>query len=73
MSQSSQGELPCIRKISDDRRNSHKRKHWLVISNFSSRQLLKIGKTNQLEIPSPEILRSILTDWGRVYVKLGQR
>jgi ubiquinone biosynthesis protein len=36
------------------------------------RQLLTIGKTDQPEIPSSEILRSILTDWGPVYVKLGQ-
>jgi ubiquinone biosynthesis protein len=36
------------------------------------RQLLTIGKAEQPEVPPPAILRSILTDLGPAYVKLGQ-
>jgi ubiquinone biosynthesis protein len=36
------------------------------------RQLLAMGKAEQLEVPPPAILRNILTDLGPVYVKLGQ-
>jgi ubiquinone biosynthesis protein len=40
------------------------------------RQILTLGKTSrggeQVDIPPPAILRSILTDLGPVYVKLGQ-
>lgn len=36
------------------------------------RQLLTIGRSDQLEVPPPDILRNILTDLGPVYVKLGQ-
>lgn len=36
------------------------------------RQLLTMGKAEQLEVPPPAILRNILTDLGPVYVKLGQ-
>ncbi|NER79530.1 MAG: AarF/ABC1/UbiB kinase family protein [Leptolyngbya sp. SIO1D8] len=36
------------------------------------RQLLSGGKTNEPEIPTPEVLRKILTELGPVYVKLGQ-
>lgn len=36
------------------------------------RQLLTLGKGDEPEIPTPEILCNILTDLGPVYVKLGQ-
>jgi ubiquinone biosynthesis protein len=36
------------------------------------RQVLTLGKTDRIDIPPPAILRSILTDLGPVYVKLGQ-
>ncbi|GAB4380045.1 MAG: AarF/ABC1/UbiB kinase family protein [Elainellaceae cyanobacterium] len=36
------------------------------------RQLLTLGKGDEPEIPTPEILANILTDLGPVYVKLGQ-
>ncbi|MGB8698285.1 MAG: AarF/ABC1/UbiB kinase family protein [Thermosynechococcaceae cyanobacterium] len=36
------------------------------------RQLLTIGKAEKPEIPTPDILRNILTELGPVYVKLGQ-
>jgi predicted unusual protein kinase regulating ubiquinone biosynthesis (AarF/ABC1/UbiB family) len=36
------------------------------------RQLLTGGKANEPDIPTPEVLRNILTELGPVYVKLGQ-
>jgi ubiquinone biosynthesis protein len=36
------------------------------------RQLLTLGKSDEPEIPAPEILCKILTDLGPVYIKLGQ-
>jgi len=36
------------------------------------RRLLVGGKTDEPDIPPPEVLRNILTDLGPVYVKLGQ-
>lgn len=36
------------------------------------RQLLTLGRGDEPEIPTPEILCNILTDLGPVYVKLGQ-
>ncbi|MBE7382883.1 MAG: AarF/ABC1/UbiB kinase family protein [Leptolyngbya sp. SIO1E4] len=36
------------------------------------RQLLSGGKADEPEIPTPEVLRNILTELGPVYVKLGQ-
>jgi predicted unusual protein kinase regulating ubiquinone biosynthesis (AarF/ABC1/UbiB family) len=36
------------------------------------RQLLTLGRSDEPEIPAPEILCKILTDLGPVYVKLGQ-
>ena len=36
------------------------------------RQILTIGKAERVDIPPPAILRTILTDLGPVYVKLGQ-
>jgi ubiquinone biosynthesis protein len=36
------------------------------------RQVLTIGKADRVDIPPPAILRTILTDLGPVYVKLGQ-
>lgn len=35
-------------------------------------QVLSLGKTDQPELPTPTVLRNILTDLGPVYVKLGQ-
>jgi ubiquinone biosynthesis protein len=36
------------------------------------RQLLTLGTAERVEVPTPDILRNILTDLGPVYVKLGQ-
>ena len=36
------------------------------------RQLLTLGKSDEPELPAPEVLCKILTDLGPVYVKLGQ-
>lgn len=36
------------------------------------RQLLTIGKSDEPELPAPEVLRNILIDLGPAYVKLGQ-
>ncbi len=36
------------------------------------RQLLNGGKANEPDIPTPEVLRNILTELGPVYVKFGQ-
>ena len=36
------------------------------------RQLLTGGKANEPDIPTPEVLRNILTELGPVYIKLGQ-
>ncbi len=36
------------------------------------RQLLTLGKSDEPELPAPEVLCNILTDLGPVYVKLGQ-
>ncbi|HEY9644152.1 MAG TPA: AarF/UbiB family protein, partial [Coleofasciculaceae cyanobacterium] len=36
------------------------------------RQLLTIGKSDEPELPAPEVLRNILVDLGPAYVKLGQ-
>jgi ubiquinone biosynthesis protein len=36
------------------------------------RQLLTLGRSDEPEIPAPEILCKILTDLGPVYIKLGQ-
>lgn len=36
------------------------------------RRLLSGGKTDEPDIPTPEVLRNILTELGPVYVKLGQ-
>jgi ubiquinone biosynthesis protein len=36
------------------------------------RQLLTIGKSNEPDLPAPEVLCNILMDLGPVYVKLGQ-
>jgi ubiquinone biosynthesis protein len=36
------------------------------------RQLLTGGKANEPDLPTPEVLRNILTELGPVYIKLGQ-
>ncbi|MEM1281726.1 MAG: AarF/ABC1/UbiB kinase family protein, partial [Cyanobacteria bacterium P01_H01_bin.152] len=36
------------------------------------RRLLSGGKADEPEIPTPEVLRNILTELGPVYVKFGQ-
>jgi predicted unusual protein kinase regulating ubiquinone biosynthesis (AarF/ABC1/UbiB family) len=36
------------------------------------RQLLTLGKSDEPDLPAPEVLCNILTDLGPVYVKLGQ-
>ncbi len=36
------------------------------------RRLLSSGKADEPEIPTPEVLRNILTELGPVYIKLGQ-